>query len=127
MGLVYVFNATSIQPNQLRINGTAVGFVLYPVTQPPYVPRSNTVARNDFAGTATFQNGVKNELIIVTAPRVQSAPVYLSIPQGSDSTNDLWLYLFQNVMLLLDTNGHVKAIEDILWSTKAASKEVSDD
>jgi hypothetical protein len=116
MGLVYVFNATSIQANQLKINGTTVGFVLYPVTHPPYVPRSNTVARSDFPGTATFQNGVQNQVIIITGGAT-SAPVNLFVPQAPDSTNDLWLYLFQNVMLLLDTNGHLKDIEDILWST----------
>jgi hypothetical protein len=115
MGDVYVFNATSIQPNQLLINGVAVGFTLWPVTQPPYVPRCNQVARSDAPSPKAFQNGVANQIIIKT-PAGVSAPVNLFIPAAPDSTIDLWLYLFQNIMLLLDTNGHVKDIGDILWS-----------
>lgn len=118
MGSVYVFNGTLTQPTKLLLNGQAVGFVVWPQsrsTNPPYLLRGNQVARSDSQQAGDFWNGMTNRIIIQTSSHSQSQQNLLPIPAETGNP-DLCLYLFFNIMLLLDpSNGHVLETEPLDW------------
>lgn len=116
MGSVYVFNATP-QRVRLSVENQWLSFPIQPVGGPPYVPKSVTIARSDYAtGSIVFVNGSENGVVVQTQ-QGQSKPAQLNVPATSASTVDLWLYVFWQVIQLFDTSGAMIDWQMLTWSS----------
>lgn len=130
-GSVFIFNGSPLQISLAINNNLLQGSMLPAVvtSQPPYVPKQLKVTRynNGMApqGQAVFLNDFTNVVIVQWMGRSaqNSNPVNLYIPISSNPTPDLWLYLFHNCLVLLDTVGRQLACEPIFWSTTSTTDE----
>ena len=115
---VYVFNASvnidgSDSPIVLYLNGASQPtFAISAIAPPSYTPGSMQVQRGQASSDApnTFLDG-KNTIIIENEFN-NSISFSLSVPS---EPGDLWLYLFENLALLLNTTGCVLETVTIPW------------
>jgi len=120
MGYVYVFNA-SIQPVRLNVAGvtssTITGAPLPSQSPTPYRPFEIQIQRvtAPVPGIA-FTDGQSNDVIVQMQGR-QSSVVQVPIPGPSESTEDLWLYVTYQLLLLLSTEGKVRTQVPVDWGT----------
>lgn len=118
MGSVYVFNA-STQVMRLSVNrqqqpGAMIQAVSKGTTK-PYTPFSVQVARSNVATTnGAFVDGQTNSVTVQTQAGPSQA-VDLAVPAASDSTADLWLYVFAEYLILFDTGGKPLGQGPIQW------------
>ena len=125
MGFVYVFNA-SPQQVRLSINDPQQPSVPMSGTTPnsrfPYTPFSMQVVRSENSATSgAFINGRANH-VVVQARGLSADLVNLDVPAASESTADLWLYVFSNIMVLFDTAGQQVDLQYVNWP---ASKNIA--
>ncbi|HEX8719013.1 MAG TPA: hypothetical protein VF736_00095 [Pyrinomonadaceae bacterium] len=118
MGSVYVFNA-STQLMRLSVNkqqqpGATIQ-AASKTTVRPYAPWSVQVARSNVATlNGAFVNGQTNSVTVHTQTGPSQA-VDIAVPAASESTADLWLYVFAEYMILFDTGGKPLDQEPIQW------------
>ena len=120
MGNVYVFNA-SIQPVRLNVAGvtssTINGAPLPSQSPTPYRPFEIQVQRVTApVAVIAFTDGQDNDVIVQMQGR-QSSVAHVPIPGPSESTEDLWLYVTYQLLLLLSTEGKVRAQVPVDWGT----------
>jgi len=118
MGVVYVFNASTQQVRLSINNPQRPGPVMQAASKNskyPYTPFGVQVARSAIPSTpGAFINGQANSLTVQNQSG-QSNPVTLNIPADPEGTVDLWLYVFANLMILLDTRGQSLEQEWLDW------------
>ena len=125
MGFVYIFNASTIQMclsvnKQQRpcakIQATSKS------TRSPYAPWSVQVARGNVATTdGAFVDGQTNSVTVQTQTGSSQA-VDFAVPAASDSTADLWLYVFAEYLILFDTGGKPLDQQPIQWGLGQKSR-----
>jgi hypothetical protein len=118
MGFVYVFNAS---PQQVRLSinkppqPSAPMSGATPNSRPPYTPFSMQVVRGENSATpGAFVNGQANPVVVQTRG-LSADPVNLDVPAASESTADLWLYVFSDIMILFDTAGKQVDLQYVYW------------
>jgi hypothetical protein len=118
MGFVYVFNAS---PQQVRLSinnppqpSTPMSGTT-PNSQFPYTPFGMQVVRSENSATpGAFINGRANSVVVQTRG-LSADPVSLDVPAASESTADLWLYVFSDIMILFDTAGKQVDLKYVYW------------
>jgi hypothetical protein len=127
MGFVYVFNG-----NDQAVRLALPTGITSPIQPPsatsaaPYTPFSLQVQRGQppISGPA-FLDGQTNDVIVET--RDQNAQTaQLPVPPLGQGTDDLWLYVFFDVLLLIQTDGKVSAQVPLRWNAPSLSKPTSE-
>lgn len=117
-GYVYIFNA-SIQTVRLAVNdGWSLPIQpVAPRTSPyPYRPFETQLQRLSPPSTELgFLDGEQNSVVVQLRDR-QSNVVHLTIPATGTCTDDLWLYVTYELLLLLSTTGTITARADLTWA-----------
>ncbi len=123
MGFVYVFNGVP-QPIRLALASGLVGPIQPPAAtgSAPYSPFSIQVQRvtAPYGGTApAFIDGQTNDVTVETQGLNQEQ-AQLPVPAVGDGTDDLWLYVFSELLLLIQTDGRVCAQVPTKWNASFA-------
>jgi hypothetical protein len=128
MSYVYVFNVTP-KPIVLAFDPGSLVTGQIPIvsrrTVPPWTPQSIQIPRVVVASVPPAIEFVDGEVntITVANPSWQSHPADLPIPEAPKSTDDLWLYVFFQWLLLLDSWGEPLAQIQLVWRSASGAEE----
>jgi hypothetical protein len=119
-GYVYIFNA-SIQTVRLAVNNNGWSSPIQPVprqgTSPtPYRPSETQLQRLSPPSTELgFVDGEQNSVVVQLRNGSQSNVAHVAIPATGTCTDDLWLYVTYELLLLLSTAGTITTRAKLTW------------
>lgn len=119
MGYVYVFNA-NVEAVRLWINNslsTPIAAVPSPGASPtPYRPFQIQIQRLlPPSGELAFLDGEENSIAVELKDGRQSEVTHVPVPAPGECTDDLWLYVTYELLLLLSTEGEIAARANLAW------------
>jgi hypothetical protein len=118
-GYVYIFNA-SIQPVRLAVNdGWSLPIERVPSRTSPYPYRPFETQMQRLSPPSTelgFLDGEQNSVAVQLRNGSQSNVARLTIPATGACTDDLWLYVTYELLLLLSTTGTITAWAGLTWA-----------
>ncbi len=122
IGYVYVFNA-SVEIVRLWLNNslsTPIAGVPLPGASPtPYRPFQRQIQRQLPPSTElAFLDGQENAIALELRDCSKSNVARVRVPAPSEATEDLWLYVTYELLLLLTTEGKITARADLVWAKR---------